>query len=76
MHGVAYDAHDVLKDEKLRQGKWLQIFVRSFHVCQTVFFKKRIMNFYRYIFLKKVYIILKIVCIVYKRNLWNFYILS
>lgn len=26
MHGVTYDAHDVLKDEELRQGKWLRIF--------------------------------------------------
>lgn len=26
MHGVTYDAHDVLKNEELRQGKLLQIF--------------------------------------------------
>lgn len=32
MHGVTYEAHDVLKDEELRQGKWLQIFVTSFHI--------------------------------------------
>lgn len=27
MHGVTYDAHDVLKDEALRQGKLLQLFI-------------------------------------------------
>lgn len=26
MHGVTYEAHDVLKDEELRQGKLLQVF--------------------------------------------------
>lgn len=27
MHGVTYDAHDVLKNEDLRQGKLLKIFI-------------------------------------------------
>lgn len=42
MHGVTYDAHDVLKDEGLRQGKLLQIFiinkyVSSFYIRTIMF---------------------------------------
>lgn len=58
MHGVTYDAHDVLKDEGLRQGKLLRLFiiVSSIYIELSQYFKyfKRRMYTIFYYYIKNV----------------------